>query len=184
MKRTCDKCIHKDTCTLYNTFGTKIISNNCGLYEEIAHWIKEHNKHTCSACSYTYWANNDNFNYCPNCEAKMKGYQEPDERLQPKKVNQIYSDYNGAGACGYCPNCGKGVIIKNTFVYKHRIKKGHFCEWCGQSLDWGEEPFRNIGSFKSLLLTIKEYIKQDPLIAFLQIVLVIHIILVAIFVFT
>ena len=111
-------------------------------------------------------------------------YKEEDERLQPKKVNLIYSDYKGEGACGYCPNCGKGVIIKNTFVYNHRIKNGHFCEWCGQSLDWGKEPFRNIGSFKSLLLTIKENIKQDPFTAFLIIIIIIHIILIAISVFT
>lgn len=97
----------------------------------------------------------------PFCNPDTCGYyQEPDKRLQPKKVKQIYSDYHGAGACGYCPNCGNGVIIRNTFVYNHRIKKGHFCEWCGQSLDWGEEPFRNIGSFKSFLLTLKE--KTDP----------------------
>ena len=104
-------------------------------------------------------------------------YQNQDEKLQPKQVKQIYSDYNGAGACGYCPNCGNDVIIKNTFVYNHRIKKGHFCEWCGQSLDWGEEPFRNIGSFKSFLLSLKESTITYPLVILYIVVIIIILIL-------
>ena len=36
-------------------------------------WIKDNNKRTCSLCGYLYYSNNDNFNYCPNCGAKMKG---------------------------------------------------------------------------------------------------------------
>ena len=142
MKRTCDKCIHRDKCFDWVIANPMRDPETCGCYKE------------------------------------------EDERLEPKKVKQIYSDYNGAGACGYCPNCGNGVIIKNTFVYNHRIKKGHFCEWCGQSLDWGQEPFRNIRSFKSLWLTIKEYIKENPLTAFLIIVIIIQIILFAISAFT
>lgn len=36
------------------------------------YWEKYGNKRTCSKCNYSYWGNNDEFNYCPDCGAKMK----------------------------------------------------------------------------------------------------------------
>lgn len=36
-------------------------------------WVKDNNKRTCSLCGYSYYSNNDDFCYCPNCGAKMKG---------------------------------------------------------------------------------------------------------------
>lgn len=36
-------------------------------------WIKEGNKKTCSVCGFFYHSNNDNWNGCPNCLAKMDG---------------------------------------------------------------------------------------------------------------
>ena len=44
--------------------------------QQHAQWLKYGNKHTCSACGYNYWSNNDDFKYCPDCGAKMKGGME------------------------------------------------------------------------------------------------------------
>ena len=49
-----------------------LYESSCKMQKQ-AHWIKEYNKHTCSACGYNYWTNNDDFNFCPKCGAKMKG---------------------------------------------------------------------------------------------------------------
>lgn len=35
-------------------------------------WKKRGNEKTCSRCKFIYYSNNDNWNYCPNCGAKMK----------------------------------------------------------------------------------------------------------------
>ncbi len=35
------------------------------------HWIKNHNEKKCSECGFIYYSNNDDFNYCANCGAKM-----------------------------------------------------------------------------------------------------------------
>ena len=42
---------------------------------EVKHgkWKKSGNEKTCSACKFIYYSNNDDFNYCPNCGAKMDG---------------------------------------------------------------------------------------------------------------
>lgn len=41
----------------------------------VAHgkWIKRNNEMKCSKCKFIYYSNNDPFNYCPNCGAKMDG---------------------------------------------------------------------------------------------------------------
>ena len=36
-------------------------------------WKKRGNEKTCSLCKFIYYSNNDEWNYCPNCGAKMKG---------------------------------------------------------------------------------------------------------------
>lgn len=50
------------------------------LEEEIAadvvevkygYWIKRGNEKRCSRCDFIYYSNNDEWNYCPNCGAKM-----------------------------------------------------------------------------------------------------------------
>ena len=41
--------------------------------QQHAKWLKYGNKHTCSTCGYNYWSNNDDFKYCPDCGAIMKG---------------------------------------------------------------------------------------------------------------
>ena len=40
---------------------------------EVKHgrWIKKNNKRHCSICNAIYFSNNDDFNYCFNCGAKM-----------------------------------------------------------------------------------------------------------------
>ncbi len=34
-------------------------------------WKKQGNEKECSNCKFIYYSNNDDFNYCPNCGAKM-----------------------------------------------------------------------------------------------------------------
>ena len=36
-------------------------------------WKKSGNEKICSACKFIYYSNNDDFNYCPNCGARMGG---------------------------------------------------------------------------------------------------------------
>lgn len=42
---------------------------------EVVHgrWIKRGNEKECSACKFIYYSNHDDFNFCPNCGAKMGG---------------------------------------------------------------------------------------------------------------
>lgn len=46
---------------------------HCADVTEVKHgyWNKSHNKRTCSVCGFFYYSNNDFFNYCPTCGAKM-----------------------------------------------------------------------------------------------------------------
>jgi hypothetical protein len=39
-------------------------------------WKKRGNEKTCSLCNFIYYSNNDEWNFCPNCGAKMKGGEE------------------------------------------------------------------------------------------------------------
>ena len=36
-------------------------------------WKKKGNEKTCSRCKFIYYSNNDEWTYCPNCGARMKG---------------------------------------------------------------------------------------------------------------
>lgn len=36
-------------------------------------WVKRGNEKTCSLCKFIYYSNNDEWNFCPNCGARMKG---------------------------------------------------------------------------------------------------------------
>lgn len=49
---------------------------------EVVHgrWIRRHNETKCSRCKFIYYSNHDDFNYCPNCGAKMDGGNEDEER--------------------------------------------------------------------------------------------------------
>ena len=40
---------------------------------EVEHgeWIKKGNEKRCSVCGFIYYSNNDEWNFCPNCGAKM-----------------------------------------------------------------------------------------------------------------
>ena len=42
---------------------------------EVVHgkWHKRGNEKACSVCDFVYYSNNDEWNYCPNCGAKMDG---------------------------------------------------------------------------------------------------------------
>jgi len=36
-------------------------------------WTKRGNEKICNRCKFIYYSNNDDFNYCPNCGARMGG---------------------------------------------------------------------------------------------------------------
>lgn len=42
---------------------------------EVKHgrWKKRGNEKKCSSCDFVYYSNNDIWNYCPNCGARMDG---------------------------------------------------------------------------------------------------------------
>jgi hypothetical protein len=42
-------------------------------------WHKRGNEKTCSVCEFIYYSNNDEWNYCPNCGAKMDGKRKASE---------------------------------------------------------------------------------------------------------
>lgn len=48
---------------------------------EVKHgkWRKRGNEKTCSICEFIYYSNNDEWNYCPNCGAKMDGERKESE---------------------------------------------------------------------------------------------------------
>ena len=62
----CDmKC---DMCTFMNTLY------NAGYRKQIVgEWKKRGNEKTCSLCKFIYYSNNDDWNFCPNCGARMSG---------------------------------------------------------------------------------------------------------------
>lgn len=78
---TCYDCIHTYPCKYDRFFGVDEVENKCHYFEnkaeyaEVKHgyWIKEGNKKTCSVCGFFYHSNNDDWNGCPNCLAKMDG---------------------------------------------------------------------------------------------------------------
>lgn len=43
--------------------------------KEVKHgeWKKRGNEKKCSVCEFIYYSNNDEWNYCPNCGARMDG---------------------------------------------------------------------------------------------------------------
>jgi len=46
-----------------------------GKAEAVKHgrWIRRGNETKCSKCKFIYYSNHDDFNYCPNCGARMDG---------------------------------------------------------------------------------------------------------------
>lgn len=55
-------------------FACGIIKNQLTAdVQEVRHgkWIKSKNERKCSLCGYFYFTNTKNFNFCPNCGAKM-----------------------------------------------------------------------------------------------------------------
>ena len=36
-------------------------------------WMRRGNETKCSRCKFIYYSNHDDFNYCPNCGARMDG---------------------------------------------------------------------------------------------------------------
>lgn len=44
--------------------------------DNMAHWIKDNNKRTCSRCGWYYFSNGVDSNYCSECGARMNGKEE------------------------------------------------------------------------------------------------------------
>ena len=93
------------------------------------------------------------------------------EQQKAKKVKWLKRSNKSAG--GYCPRCGQGVQIMNTFAIKHRLKKSHYCEWCGQLLDWGEDPFKENSFFSKLKEYIKDSFYENPLDTIVNFIIII-----------
>ena len=64
---------YEGTVDIYTMDIAKDLYNAGYRKQKEGKWIKDNNKRTCSLCGYLYYSNNDNFNYCPNCGAEMRG---------------------------------------------------------------------------------------------------------------
>lgn len=83
----CKDCVHFDVCkdaTVPNPEYKGVQPDkskecrgfkNKSDYAEVknGHWIKRGNEKKCSVCGFIYYSNNDDWNGCPNCLAKMDG---------------------------------------------------------------------------------------------------------------
>lgn len=83
--KNCKACVHNDVCDVWRKEECQDANSvltggmdDCPLYVERgrARWIRRGNEMTCSKCKFIYYSNNDDFNFCPNCGAKMKGGDE------------------------------------------------------------------------------------------------------------
>ena len=82
----CEDCVHNNVCKYVNekvSVGILVFEtlHNCKDYLSAAdvaevkhgHWIKRGNEKKCSVCGFIYYSNNDDWNGCPKCGAKMDG---------------------------------------------------------------------------------------------------------------
>lgn len=75
---TCSGCIHEDACKHLIDERNEVLVR-CKLFERTGegevvrrgHWIKRGNEKKCSVCGFIYYSNNDDWNGCPNCLARM-----------------------------------------------------------------------------------------------------------------
>ena len=71
----CNNCIHAPVCGKYKATGGQV--GKCEHFKEERHgrWIRRGNEMKCSnpKCQFIYYSNRDDFNYCPNCGARMDG---------------------------------------------------------------------------------------------------------------
>lgn len=72
---TCSTCACDKVCD-HDKYGFE----NCDNYIPVdvaevkhGHWIKRGNEKKCSVCEFIYYSNNDDWNGCPNCLARMDG---------------------------------------------------------------------------------------------------------------
>ena len=82
---TCKDCLCFSRCKeMYESFGVFIDLENSAVCKHFknkadfvdvkhGHWIKRGNEKKCSVCGFIYYSNNDEWNGCPNCLAKMDG---------------------------------------------------------------------------------------------------------------
>ena len=86
---TCYECLHNEACSDIGEAGISHLKDgeekcdhfkNKADFEEVKHgeWKKRGNEKECSACKFIYYSNNDEFNFCPNCGAKMDGGRKND----------------------------------------------------------------------------------------------------------
>ena len=78
----CGKCIHYDICNEYvSPCETFPETDGCPCYKskddfsKVTHerWENNGNRYTCPVCKFFYFSNNEEWNFCPNCGAKMDG---------------------------------------------------------------------------------------------------------------
>ena len=70
----CNNCIHAPVCGKCKATGGHV--GKCEFYgRRYGRWIRRGNEMKCSnpKCQFIYYANHDDFSYCPNCGAKMDG---------------------------------------------------------------------------------------------------------------
>lgn len=67
----------------------------------------------------------------------VDGYFELKELATPKKIKHL--PWNGIDGVPYdlCPNCGTNLCT--TGAFGRNKSQVHYCENCGQKLDWSDE---------------------------------------------
>lgn len=70
-----DKTKNADICFAFIDLMNWLYDQPTVDVAEVKHgeWIKRNNERKCSCCEFIYYSNNDCWNYCPNCGAKMDG---------------------------------------------------------------------------------------------------------------
>ena len=71
----CNNCIHAPVCGKYKATGGQVGKCEHFAEERRRRWIRRGNEMKCSnpKCQFIYYSNHDDFNYCPNCGARMDG---------------------------------------------------------------------------------------------------------------
>lgn len=66
----CD-CIGTGEASCYEVKAANALYNAGYRKQSEGKWKKRGNEKTCSLCKFIYYSNNDEWNFCPNCGAKM-----------------------------------------------------------------------------------------------------------------